>query len=120
MAIGVGGIGGISSMNAISQISYVTQKPQSYALDNETQVSASYVQAMEQVSGESGIQGVQATRPVQYANATNTSDSLEVTRQVSQKYNEIASAFEGISTSYSADMRQQMYAMVGSSIDMYA
>ncbi len=118
MSVAIGQISG-TSMNRISGLNYVNKRSQAYPLENDAQVSDSYVQSLEQVNKTTGIQGVEATNPVQYANATATS-RLEEGQKVNQQLNDIAAEFQGMSTYYDEGMGQQSYGLVGRTFDSYA
>ncbi len=120
MASSISGIGPMS-MYPISSVRQVDVKPQNYAVENESEVSDAFSESMA-VNGASGITG---PSPVQYANAEASEGgqggSPRVSAQrASQLYNQIASSFQGTTTSYDASGNGGQYAMVGGTIDVSA
>lgn len=97
--------------------SYASIRPQSYSVANEAEVSAAYTESVQQASGVSGPIG--GADPVQYPNA-QTVAGVSGAHEVEQAYNAVASAFEGATTSYGADLVGTSYGVVGSNIDVYA
>ena len=108
----------IGRMGATSTSSYMAVRPQQYALSNESQASDVY-----EASAVRGMTGLGTVHPVQYANAQvsgQSSTSSVAAHGVEEAYNEIASSFTGMATSYGADMIGTSYGMIGSQIDVYA
>ena len=68
--------------------------------------------------------GLGTVHPVQYANAQvsgqSSISSIVAAHGVEEAYNEIASSFTGMDTSYGEDMVGKSYDMIGSQIDVYA
>lgn len=111
----------VGSMRPISSVSFVTRSPQMYAVDNESEVSAAYAESVARPENTGGgIGSVGSARPVQYANTKTTAASpMEETQRVSRAYNDIASSFSGLTTSYTQDMSGVQYGVAGSNIDVY-
>lgn len=112
----------VASMRPISSVSYVSRSPQMYAVANESAVSSAYAESIQKPEAAgSGIGSVDGARPVQYANTKTTATSpTEETQRMSRAYNDIASAFAGLTTSYAQDMSGMQYGLAGSNIDVYA
>ena len=110
---------GVSGARSVSGSSGVQQRSMNYSLENESDVSASYAESMEQASPAK----VDAAPPVRYANATmNRVDGTErmaMNRQVNQAYNSVASRFGGQTTGYGQDRAAKAYATVGQSVDLF-
>ena len=109
----------IGRMGATSTSSYMAVRPQQYALSNESQASDVY-----EASAVKGMTGLGTVHPVQYPNAQvsgqSSTSSVAAAHGVEEAYNEIASAFTGMATSYGADIIGTSYGMIGSQIDVYA
>ena len=114
MAFSVGGL------SAYSNISYI--KPMNYAVENDSQVSDAYTQAVGQSRGTETFPSVNPSGPVQYANSyrVNPAAQVEASQKVGQQYNAIAAEFSGIATGYQSDSTSYSYQMIGSNFDMYA
>ncbi len=119
MAISVSGISPMS-MNPIMSVRSVETKPQNYAVENQSDVSDAFSQSLA-VNGASGIMG---PPPVQYANAqvseNETAQAGVDSARANRYFNDIASAYQGMSTSYNANGAAEQYSMVGNSIDLMA
>jgi len=88
-----------------------------YAVENQSDVSASYVESMEQVASAY----VDATPPVQYPNTyANHIQAVEQSQKVSEAYNEVAYQFQGQTTGYDAASFGYTYGMEGATFDAYA
>ena len=107
-------------MNPITSVRTVETRPQNYAVENESEVSDAFMQSL----AINGTDGIVAPTPVQYANAQRSESGNRVSdldsTQVNQFYNDIASGYQGMSTSYDASGTAGQYAMIGSNIDLYA
>ncbi len=119
MAISVSGISG-ASMYPISGVRSVETKPMNYAVENESEVSDAFSESMAIANAGS----VTGAIPVQYANAkqeesTVGAPSIDAAR-ANRFYNNIASGYQGMSTSYDASGAAGQYAMIGSNIDLTA
>ena len=109
-----------ASMNPISSIEYRVTTPQAYNVENQSEVSDSFVEAMQSVGYANRVE---ASSPVQYATAsvsTNRISQLERNRDVNQAYNDIAAGFNGVGISYGSNMQNTNYAVVGSQLDLFA
>ena len=108
------------SMNPISSIRTLETKPQNYAVENESEVSDAFSQSM----AVNGAGGITAAPPVQYANAqvseNSTSGPSMDSARMNRFFNDIASGYQGMSTSYDANGQAGQYAMIGSNIDYSA
>ena len=119
MAISVSGISGMS-MNPIAGVRTVGSRPMNYAVENESEISDAFSESMAVANAGS----VTGATPVQYANAqreerTPGVPSMDAAR-ANRFYNNIASAYQGMSTSYDASGAAGQYAMIGSNIDLTA
>jgi hypothetical protein len=106
-------------MNPISAIRSREIRPQNYAIENESEVSDAFTQAM----AMQGVNGINGPSPVQYPNASveeNKVEAAEQSRQANQMFNKIASAYQGMNTSYNANGGAMSYGMVGNTIDLSA
>ena len=94
-------------------------KPLSYGLSNQSVTSASFAESMQAVGGTSEVGLV---TPTQYPNARLVSpvEKAEDTVKVSKAFNEIASAFEGVTNGYNRESRGTNYGTVGATFDAYA
>jgi hypothetical protein len=74
-------------------------KPLSYGLSNQSVTSASFAESMQAVGGS---ENVGLVTPTQYPNARLVSplEKADETVRVSKAYNEVASAFEGVTNGY--------------------
>jgi hypothetical protein len=117
----ISAVSGLSagSMNRISPIANREIRPQNYAVENESEVSDAFTQAM----AMQGVNGITGPAPVQYPNAQveeNKVNAAEQSKQANAMFNKIASAYQGMNTSYNANGGPQSYGMVGNSIDLTA
>lgn len=117
----VSAISGLSaaSMNPISSITTRQVRPEAYAIDNQSEVSDAFSQSLAMQS----VEGVSAPSPVKYANAQveeNTINAAEQSSRTNQMFNNIASAYQGMNTSYDATGAAFGYGMVGNSVDLMA
>lgn len=114
MALSIGGIGG-SGFTAVRSMSY--------SVDNKADFSEAYTESVSKPAASS-LGRVDAANPVGYANAqtvrVDQTAKLAKAQEISREYNDIAAAFEGIQTGYSAGSALTGYAMIGSSFDVYA
>lgn len=119
MAISVSGISPMS-MNPVSTVRAVETKPQNYAVENESEVSDAFTQSL----AVNGASGIVAPTPVQYANARTEENAVggasADAARTNRFFNDIASAYQGMSTSYDASGAAGQYAMIGSNIDLSA
>lgn len=108
------------SMNPISSIRTVETRPQNYAIGNESEVSDAFSQSM----AVNGAGSVSAPTPVQYANAevseNGSGGSSMDSARMNRFFNDIASGYQGMSTSYDANGQAGQYSMIGSNIDLTA
>lgn len=103
--------------------SAVSTRPMNYSISNQSQVSDSYADSINNTSADA----VDAASPVVYANAQNTransSNPMAQTQEVqrvSKAMNDIAEGFGGNNTSYTSNMQAQRYDVIGANIDLYA
>ena len=109
-----------SSLNPISAIEYRTTVPQAYTVENQSEVSDSFVEAMR---GAGYANRVDATAPVQYATAsvtTNRIEQLQRNQEANKAYNDLAASFGGVNVSYGAGRQAENYAVLGSQFDAFA
>ena len=109
-----------SSMNPIVGIEYRVTTPQSYNLENKSEVSDSFVESLKASGFSNRVEGA---APVQYATAsvtTNRIAQVQKNQEVNQAYNAIASSFGNQSISYGADSRNTSFNMLGSQLDLFA
>lgn len=109
-----------SSLNPISAIEYRTTIPQAYSVENQSEVSDSFVEAMK---GVAGTNRVDAAPPVQYANAsvsTNRVTQLHKNQEANKAYNDLASSFGGAAVSYGASRQAAGYEVLGGQFDSFA
>lgn len=109
-----------SSLNPISSIEYRTTIPQAYSVENQSEVSDSFVEAMQ---GAGALNRVDAAPPVQYANAsvtTNRIEQLHKNQEANKAYNDLASSFNGVNVSYGASRQAAGYEILGGSFDSFA
>ncbi len=94
-------------------------KPLSYGLSNKSVTSASFAESMQAVGGN---ENVGLVTPTQYPNARLVSplEKADETVRVSKAYNEVASAFEGVTNGYNRESKGTNYGMVGATVDVYA
>lgn len=108
------------SMSPISTVRAVETKPQNYAVENESEVSDAFSQSL----AANGVNGIIAPTPVQYTNAqteeTRIGGASADEARMNRFFNDIASAYQGMSTSYDANGAAGQYAMIGSNIDLTA
>ncbi|MBQ1548674.1 MAG: hypothetical protein IIZ61_09820 [Lachnospiraceae bacterium] len=114
----IGAVSGMSPMVGVNAVSsYAKTEPMNYTVDNESEVSGSYVQSLKNGS----VNKVGATPPVRYANATvQSEDAIQKKQDASRAYNQIAAAYTNENTTYGANMRGQSYQAVGQNIDLFA
>ena len=109
----------VASLNPISPIQgvqYAEVASMNYTVDNESEVSASYVESMEQVSN----QYVDAASPVQYPNASvSPTRVVERSQEANAAYNAVAQRFDQ-TTGYNQFSVGQGYETVGALFDQYA
>ena len=109
-----------SSLNPISAIEYRTTVPQAYTVENQSEVSDSFVEAMR---GVGYANRVDAVAPVQYATAsvtTNRMEQLQKNQEVSKAYNDLAASFAGTTVSYGAGRQAAGYEVLGGQFDAFA
>ena len=109
-----------SSLNPISAIEYKMTTPRAYNVENQSEVSDSFVESL-QASGYS--KRVEGAAPVQYATAsvtTNRVSQVQKNQEVNRAYNAIAASFDGFSVSYGADRKNSSFEMLGSQLDLFA
>lgn len=109
-----------SSLNPISAIEYRTTVPQAYTVENQSEVSDSFVEAMR---GMGYANRVDAAAPVQYATAsvsTNRIEMLQKNQEANKAYNDLAASFGGVSVSYGSARQAESYAVIGSRFDAFA
>ena len=94
-------------------------KPLSYGLSNQSATSVSFAESMQAVGGN---EGVGLVTPTQYPNARLVSpiEKAEETVRASKAYNEVASAFEGVTNGYNRESKGTNYGTVGATVDVYA
>lgn len=115
----------IGSLAPVQPLSYTRSAQEAYALDNASEVSGAYTDAVRNMNDVSDID---PASPVRYANVkrvtasapAGTLDALRNAQSVSKAYNAIAESFGGITTSYDADSTGRSYAEIGANIDLYA
>ena len=122
MGLSVARIGALSGMNPVSGVSaYMKTEPMNYTVDNESEVSGSYVQSLR---GGASANKVGAVPPVRYANATVQSgdpiQAVQKKQETERAFNQLASAYGNDNTTYGANMRGQSYQAVGQTIDLFA
>ncbi|MCR4798481.1 MAG: hypothetical protein K5853_08555 [Lachnospiraceae bacterium] len=108
-----------SSLNPISKVSHRVTVPQAYTVENQSEVSDAFTEALK----TTGANSVMAAPPVQYATATITTNrinQLEKNQEANRAYNDLAASFEGISTAYDQSSAATNYSMVGSRLDLFA
>lgn len=113
MSLSIGRLGGMGG------VSYVSTSPESYALTNQSQVSDAYQESKVQGAGN----GVGSVNPVQYPTVQvqeNQVSQIQASQRADQAYQQIASAFEGVTASYGPDLMGQDYSRAGANIDLYA
>ena len=109
-----------SSLNPISAIEYRTTVPQAYTVENQSEVSGSFVEAMR---GAGYANRVDAAAPVQYATAnvtTNRIEQLQRTQEANKAYKDLAASFGGVNVSYGAGRQAEGYAVLGGQFDAFA
>lgn len=117
MALSIGRLGGASST------AYVAMQSQNYSLKNQSSVSDAYEESMQQVGGAGMGAAIGSAHPVQYPNAQLTENRISQIRgaqQAEKNYNAIASAFQGYTASYDANMQGTTYSTAGAGIDLFA
>ncbi len=111
----------VERVGAVGSTPYVSTVQNSYAIDNRSAISDAFVESL---GRSSATDDVQAAPPVQYANAKNIKISgtqkVEDSLKVNKAYNDLAEAFNGVSTSYGADSMATSYSPIGGSFDAYA
>ena len=109
-----------SSLNPISSIEYRTTIPQAYNVENQSEVSDSFIEAMR---GAGYANRVDAAAPVQYATAsvsTNRIEQLHKNQEANKAYNDLAASFGGAAVSYGASSQANGYAVLGGQFDSFA
>ena len=109
-----------SSLNPISAIEYRTTIPQAYRVENRSEVSDSFVEAMR---GAEYANRVDAAAPVQYATANVTTSRIEMlqkSQEANKAYNDLAASFGGVNISYGTGRQAESYAVIGSQFDAFA
>jgi len=104
------------NMSPISSVRSVGTRPQNYAVDNQSEISDAFADSLKTY----GATGVTGPSPVQYTNAQtedNKVSAVNDSAKANRFYNDIASAFQGVSTGYGANAQAQSYAMVGANFD---
>ena len=109
-----------SSLNPISAIEYRTTVPQAYTVENQSEVSDSFVEAMNSVGYANRVD---AASPVQYATAsvtTNRVEQLQKNQEANKAYNDLAASFGGTAAFYGAGRQAESYAVLGGQFDAFA
>lgn len=109
-----------SSLNPISAIEYKTTTPRAYNVENQSEVSDSFVESLQASGYTNRIEGA---APVVYATASATTNRIaqvQKNQEVNQAYNSIAASFENFSVSYGADLKYSSFDMLGSQLDLFA
>ena len=109
-----------SSLNPISAIEYRTTIPQAYTVENESEVSDSFVESLR---GAGYSNRVDAVSPVQYATANvsvNRIEQLQKNQETNKAYNDLAASFGGVSVAYGNASQSLGYSVVGSMFDSFA
>lgn len=110
----------VASLTPVSSGAYVATRQQAYSIDNESAVSSAYRDSIKNTATPEGVLG---PAPVQYAttryNVSGVS-SLEENQRMSKAYNDIASNFGGVSTSYNSNYEASSYDTVGGAFDAFA
>lgn len=99
---------------------YTTPKSQATTISNQSAISDSFKESLGMRTSPESITG---PAPVQYAtsrNAVRSSASVGANRAANRAYNELASQFDGVNTSYGRDMSGQSYSTPGRFIDVMA
>lgn len=109
----------VASLNPISSTAVMSTR-QAYSIDNQSEISSAY---RESIANTATPEGVRGPAPVQYATRRyNVSgvNSLSENQRMTRAYNNIASAFDGINTSYDRNSEASPYQLIGKGFDAFA
>ena len=88
----------VSAIRPYSSVSYTQKVDNAYALENQSEISDSYLDAVKNMNS---LADIDPSTPVQYAN-------------------DLAESFGGATTSYGQNMNAQAYSQIGQNIDLFA
>ena len=114
----------VSAIRPYSSVSYTQKVDNAYALENQSEISDSYLDAVKNMNS---LADIDPSTPVQYANAQRVSNKavapLEQTaanKRASRAFNDLAESIGGATTSYGQNMNAQAYSQIGQNIDLFA
>lgn len=110
MSVKVGAIG--TDFSSVSR---------NYALSNQSSVSSVYQQ--QKVNSAASTKGIGIVNPVQYPNAdiqAKQADKVEDSIKTEQAFNQVAAAYQNMTTAYNAGGMAEAYGMTGSTINLMA
>ena len=110
----------IASLNPISNVTMVTPKEQAYSISNQSAVSQAYKDSINNTVTPKAVRG---PAPVQYATSrydVSSVSGIQANRRMTRAYNDIASGFNGVNTSYDRNSQASSYDTIGQSVDLFA
>ena len=114
----------VSAIRPYSSVSYTQKVDNAYALENQSEISDSY---LDSVKNMNSLADIDPSTPVQYANAQRVSnkavaplDQIAASKRASRAFNDLAESFGGATTSYGQNMNAQAYSQIGKNIDLFA
>lgn len=116
MALSIGSLGANTGIT--------TTRPMNYTVENNSEVSSSYAEAMQNVDAAGALSDIDVVSPVGYANAqkqtVDPTMKMQQSQDVNAKFNAVASQFAGTVTGYGSDSNSFGYALIGSNLDLLA
>lgn len=110
----------VAGLKPVAMTGYVAPKQQAYSIDNESSISSAYRDSIKNTVTPEGVLG---PAPVQYASRRmnlSSVDSLTANQRMTRAYNDIASTFGGVNTSYNKNVEASGYNLVGMGFDAFA